>query len=304
MGKVRAGLVGWPLLLALGTAGCGGGGGQVAGTPVAPPPSTITNTSYVRAADLSASDFSLSAASAHYTSGMVDGGTSRLGSDVRIAFSKFANTYTLTAADGSALTFGPGEQNPPTGGAGVQSWTRKGATRTDTLNLQSPPATTMTYLVFADWITNDQTTGRASARMMVLGSTTTAADMPRTGTANYAARLATSGVAPASGAGYDLYAASSATFSANFAAGTVATTLDLVGTPTGGAGPTRSFGNVSGAGMIDSGGPGFAGSLGGAGTTGAFAGALFGPQASEMAYVWYVTGGDFNAAGRVTGTRN
>jgi hypothetical protein len=137
--------------------------------------------------------------------------------------------------------------------------------------------------------------------------------MPKSGTANY--QTAVHGVQIQAGAIYDLSTASTATFSADFGAGTIATTLHLAGsrynpvTMTTGTEPPTDWGSYTGSGTIASGGPGFSGTLtstpsSSVSASGEFAGAFFGPQAKEMGYTWLLNAPSIlRAQGVAVGTK-
>jgi hypothetical protein len=107
--------------------------------------------------------------------------------------------------------------------------------------------------------------------------------------------------------------AGTSSFTADFSAMTVATTLDLAGTNvTAAGGGAKSLGLFNGTGTIAALGGGFNGTLAHVGTdangnafTGSFAGAFFGPQGQEVGYTFSLAnpaGG--TAAGAVVGKAN
>ncbi len=140
----------------------------------------------------------------------------------------------------------------------------------------------------------------------VLGVPTLARDMPKRGTATYATSVGGTAISSGGQAPLQL-TGSTATFSANFTRGTIATGLNLVGTPvTGGA--AIALDTLSGVGSISNAKPGFAGLFTGSGSVnGNFSGAFFGPAAIEFGYSFLVSGTNgagrqFSAIGGVAGT--
>lgn len=229
-------------------------------------------------------------------SGFSNGSSNLMGSGVSIAYNAAADSYTLTAPGGSPTqTFGPGD-SPTQVGTSLR-YTKSTAGGQETLILT--PTTTLSYALFGGWV--QSTASGSTHRLAVGGSPTLASDMPKTGSATYTVP-GVGGSASANGASYSLNGSSTATFSANFGAGTVATTLDLAGTPQGG-GAVSSFGSFTGTGTIAASSPGFSGTLTGTPANGVFAGAFFGPQAAEMALSYYLSGTNFGAAGQFGGTK-
>ncbi len=297
-------------MLGLLLSGCGGsdGGGGVVST--APPPT------YTKLADLSG-DQTLKSASIHYTfaDGTVYGQSSQaFGSGVVISYAAATDSYTLTAPDGTTAIFNKSSINDssPLSKFTPPHYTSYSNNSTDTLTID--PATingvTLSYTAVGDW-THLQN-GIETAYLAVTGVPTIAGDMPKSGTADYQASV-TGSAFNGGPSGYSLAANSTASFSADFGAGTVSTTLNLSGATSANPVPV-ALGSYTGTGNIASGTPGFSGTLApaisGSGTaTGQFSGAFFGPQAKEMGYAWYVTsaangvGALFNAQGVVTGAK-
>ena len=129
----------------------------------------------------------------------------------------------------------------------------------------------------------------------VFGVATLARDLPKTGSATYTS--AVGGTAFAAGSPGPLrLIGSTATFSANFATGAIATDLKLIGTPIAGGAPI-ALDTLAGLGSISGAKPGFSGSFTGTGTVaGSFSGGFFGPNAVEFGYDFLV--GGTNAGGR------
>jgi hypothetical protein len=145
----------------------------------------------------------------------------------------------------------------------------------------------------------------------LFGTETPAGDMPRTGSATY------QGIVDGFGGGRTLLG-STGTLTANFATGTVSTSMSLqgrggayddalgYGDPEGGLAEPDLFGTLAGSGTIGAGTSHFSGSLtgtidfpaggptgtpGGPDATGSFMGGFYGPNAAEAGYVFTVTTG-------------
>lgn len=129
----------------------------------------------------------------------------------------------------------------------------------------------------------------------VFGVNTLPRDLPKSGSATYTA--AAGGSATLAGSLTPLrLTGSSATFSADFGTGAIATTIKLVGTPAAG-GASVALDDLTGLGSISAAKPGFSGLFTGTGTvSGTFNGAFFGPEAVEFGYSFLV--GGTSAAGK------
>ena len=127
-----------------------------------------------------------------------------------------------------------------------------------------------------------------------------ASDMPKTGSASY--NVDGGGNIFSNGVGYNSTTTSTFTFSANFGTGGLTTSLHLLGAVPGGSTIT-DFGTANGTGAITAGTAAFNGSLSMNSNAGAFTGSFFGPQASEMAYDWYLSGQNFTAFGAILGIK-
>lgn len=135
------------------------------------------------------------------------------------------------------------------------------------------------YVNYARWRRVGGGSGRARTDLLVFGTPSSASDRPTTGTRTYTALVR----------GYDLAATDGQTggtetaidgmlaVTVDYAAGTVAFTLTL-NLPTGGATVPIV---LTGAGSLTS-ANGLSGAVTGAGPTGRFTGALFGPGAAEL----------------------
>jgi hypothetical protein len=180
-----------------------------------------------------------------------------------------------------------------------------GGSVTDVLTLIIPTSggVPLNYTLVGTWGTNLTTT--PTYRIGIGGIPTLVSDVPKTGSANYTVGIG--GNANNAGTNYTLSPNSTATFAANFGAGTVATTINLSGVAGSSTTPV-SFGAFSGTGAISSTTPGFSGTFSGtafnsSAISGVFSGAFFGPQAIEMGYAYALSAGTFNAVGGVTGVK-
>jgi hypothetical protein len=174
-------------------------------------------------------------------------------------------------------------------------------------SLSTPSVNTvpLTYTRFGTFFTTGSV-APLDGHAFVLGVPTLARDMPKRGTATYATSVG--GTAFAASAPFPMQlTGSTASFSANFARGTITTGLNLIGTPVNG-GAAMALDTLSGVGSISSTKPGFAGLFTGTGTVkGNFSGAFFGPKAVEFGYDFLVggtngAGRQFTAIGGVAGT--
>jgi hypothetical protein len=301
-------LAGPAMTLGLLLSGCGGGGDGVASTP---PPT------YTKLADLTGNR-TFQSAGAHLTIAngqFTDHSIQKYGAGVTIAYNASSDSYTLTAPDGATDTFS-GSSSPPPGYTPAPNQialsNSTGAGGTFVLTVPSVNGIALSYTAQGSW--NHFGNNVLSAYFGVSGVPTIAGDMPRNGTATYQTSVA--GLAVRTDGAYNLDTTSSGTFSADFGAGTVATTLHLAGVPSSatpflpgpGAQPSADFGSYTGTGTIASGSPGFSGTLASTGSSsvvanGEFAGAFFGPQAKEMGYGFYVASTGFSAQGTVVGTK-
>jgi hypothetical protein len=145
----------------------------------------------------------------------------------------------------------------------------------------------LTYLSFGIWTRRDTATGDVRRSDFIFGYPTASSSMPVTGTASYQTML-TAGMyegGPGFGNTYS-DVEGTATFTANFGSGSVATDLSLTR-----AGTNQSLGSYSGTGTISLGNQ-FSGTLASTSpnfTSGNFAGGFFGPSASEMGYVFNIS---------------
>ena len=299
-------LAGSAMTLGLLLSGCGGGGDGVASMP---PPT------YTKLADLSGNQTFQSAGVGYKISNgtLPSYSTQKFGAGVTIAYTASTDSYTLTAPDGATDTFSSSTNVPPPGFTPTPNVLTLFNSAGGTFSLSTPTlnGVAMSYLAMGSW--DHLQNGAESYYLAVSGVPTIASDMPKSGTANY--QTAVHGVQIQAGAIYDLSTASTATFSADFGAGTIATTLHLAGsrynpvTMTTGTEPPTDWGSYTGSGTIASGGPGFSGTLtstpsSSVSASGEFAGAFFGPQAKEMGYTWLLNAPSIlRAQGVAVGTK-
>jgi len=294
-------LAGSAIALGLLLSGCGGGGG----TASTPPPT------YTKLADLTGNR-TFQSAGIHWTfsPGQLSGlSVQKYGAGVTIAYNASSDSFTLTAPDGVTDTFSSATSTPPPGFVpppdGVVLYNNAGGI----FVVPKQPlvnGVALSYTALGGWVHIQNNV--PSVYAAVSGVPTIASDMPRGGTANYQTSIV-GAVYTGQPNSYGLTSDSSATFSANFGAGTVATTLHLVGAQNNLL--PVDFGSYTGSGTIASGSPGFSGAL--ASTvpnsimpSGEFSGAFFGPQAKEMGYSWYLSGSagsSLSAEGTVVGTK-
>jgi len=276
--------------------GCGGGGG-VASTP---PPT------YTKLADLTGNR-TFQSAGVHYTlAGIQPSAFSvqKYGAGVTIAYNASNDSYTLTAPDGTTETFSSATNTPPPGYVPPPNSLVFFNSMGGVFGFQpaSVNGVALSYTALGAWLHSQNGLDVYAA---VAGVPTIASDMPRNGTANYQTSIL-GGVYTGDPNSYELTSDSSATFSANFGAGTVATTLHLVGAQNNL--PPVDFGSYTGSGTIASASPGFSGTLASTSPNpimpnGEFSGVFFGPQAKEMGYSWYLSGASISAQGGVVGTK-
>ena len=292
--------------MALSACGDGSGGG-VTSTPAPPPPS------YTKVADLTGSH-TFQTGGVHWQSspGAISGqGADAFGKGVTI-LADGNGAFTVTEPGGTAATFTAFDVDAINSTATTQAYSKVAPSGTQQLRLTVPTVAgvALSYTVIGFFLDAGNSGAPSVTRVWtaVGGVPTLASDMPRTGTATYTAETSADVVTNAA-----IYASdptSTATFAANFGAGTVQTSVHLFGvspfvgplSPSPGT-PPVDFGTFTGTGTIAAGGPGFAGSF--AGTTGAgFSGAFFGPQAQEMAYSFNFAANGIEAFGATRGVKH
>lgn len=295
------------LAMGLALAGCGAGNsGGLASTPTPTPPPA----SYTKIADMSG-DRTFQTAGVRFvqtsSNSVTFPNTLPLGNAVKVAYTAANDAYTLTATDGSTVSFEPTNVTASPA-PNVLRWDRTAGPVHDTFTLTVPSVDgiALSYTIVGSWLHSDGTAPLQTLnRLAVGGAPTLAGDMPRTGIAAYSAALTGFAVRPGL-APFILGNSSTATFSADFASNTVATSLVLAGTPAPNGTSVTTFGTFNGTGTISTTGPGFSGTLDSpdvSGATGGFAGAFFGPKAQELAYSWYATAPNIGFYGTVAGIK-
>jgi len=266
---------------------CGGGGtGGVKSTPVAAGPSFPLKDSQPFETLSSSRIFT---GSGNSLSG--EAGVRGRGPFVAISYDASSGTYTLTN-DGITSSFGSADRSS-SGYFDVYSKQANGVS--DELRLfgnartggpQAGAPVQLTYLSFGSWAHANSATGETRKYHFVFGYPTASSSMPTTGSATYQTMV--SGSMLEAGVGYPNTqndVSGTATFSANFGAGTVGTELSLAR-----AGSGLSLGNYSGTGTV-SGSNQFQGTFTSNAqyfSSGAFMGGFFGPSAAEMGYSFYI----------------
>ena len=232
------------------------------------------------------------------------------GGGVSLSYDAASGGYTVQDAGGSA-TFLPSTKNPTASDATVSVYNQASGNRTDQLVLFNPgasnPKMALSYVSYGIWqqVTDNGATLGVAQQYLLYGIRQ-AADAPSTGSASYTTLV--DGLWANPDGVYSLGGTSS--FTADFAAKTVATTLDLIGKHVS-TEAEKSLGRFSGSGTIAALGGGFAGSFSHQGTdadgnvySGGFDGAFFGPQGQEMGYTFSLTGAGGAAVGAVVGKSN
>lgn len=289
------------LALPLALSACGGGSTgttAVASTPGSPTTPGTTYT-YTKLADMSG-DRTFQTAGVHYnsvTGALANGTADALGSGATVSYVASTDTYNLSAT-GQTASFAPVDlvtaQSSPNV-ANTLVYQKTSASGSDSLRLVVPVVggVALSYTLLGNWTHNVTGVGSTSY-IAVGGAPTQAGDVPKTGTANYTV-IVNGSVIPTAGSPNLLNGTASGTFSANFGAGTVSTTLNLQGA-------SSNFGTLSGSGTIASASSGFTGTFSSV-TSGGFSGSFFGPQAAEMGMGWTATTGTYTAAGSVLGVK-
>ncbi|WP_336977927.1 transferrin-binding protein-like solute binding protein [Altererythrobacter fulvus] len=254
-------------------------------------------------------------------SGSVSGGRNNYGSTVQVRYSVTTGKIEILKSGNAVASFLPSDLDTTNSGDGLAIF-QKGqvtiplSTTTlpkEVLELHVPQigGVPLSYTRFGTYLNLNVSLLQQKIDPLaafVFGQPTASGSMPTSGSATYRSDVYGAVFVP-NGTSPSLYAmgdgSGSATFSANFASGTVSTLINLAGNDALGSGGYATFGSVSGSGSILSGGPAFSGSLSGSGS-GGFTGAFFGPSAVEMGYVFNVQGTynstEFVAYGNVFGT--
>lgn len=227
-----------------------------------------------------------------------------------LAYDAATGGYTVTDATGAAATFLPANKSSASNPT-VSIYEQGPASQRDQLVLFNPgaanPKMALSYVSYGAWqrLANNGTSANVAQQYFLFGIRQ-AANAPSTGGGSYTTIVDGFWANP-SGI-YSL--GGSSTFTADFSAMTVATSMDLVGTRAG-TGQTKNLGLFNGTGTIAALGGGFTGSFTHQGTdadgnvyTGGFNGAFFGPQGQEVGYTFSLTGPGGAAAGAVVGKKN
>ncbi len=259
--------------------------------------------------------------------------TAPFGNTVTIDYNSAASTYTVNLPDNTSLQFTPADlvttNTDPNLIAYRNPLTLTGLTTLSTaLTILTPQiaGVDLTYTRIGFGARTMGQSGQAQVRESitgVFGVPTVGTDMPVSGTASYnkiyitGTAFAQSTAAPWPGQSLPpakfAYGIKDSTgsFTANFASGTIQTTINLIytatstGTNTTGGQivfnippPISPFGTLTGTGTISRGTPNFAGTMTGTGTfvNGDFSGAFFGPQAAEFGYAFSVVGAEAGSA--------
>jgi hypothetical protein len=230
---------------------------------------------------------------------------------VSLAWDATTGAYTVTA-NGASASFLPSTKSPTYSNDKVTTFTKAAGNVTDQLVLFNPGASNtlmaLSYVSYGAWTrgTDNGASIDLTQQYFVYGIRQ-AANQPSTGSASYSTIV--DGIWNNAEGVYAL--AGTSTFTANFSAMTVSTTLQLDGTRVTDFAP-KSLGLFNGSGTIAALGGGFNGALTHSGTdqngntfSGSFAGAFFGPQGQEVGYTFSLTSpGGGTVAGAVVGKAN
>jgi hypothetical protein len=294
------------LLVSLALSGCGGsegGGGGIVSTP---------GPTYVKLADRTGNQ-SFQSGGVHWeasSAGITNQAIDAFGAGPTYAYDAASDSFTVTAGS-QAITFTAADYDATRSTATSRVFV-KSPTGSPYLQITTPSVggVTFSYMEVASFFY--PTTIGVRSWISVGGVPTIASDMPRSGTATYAASTGGTVISPAGRVPSTEYATantSTATFSADFTSGAVTTSLHLVGTQVDrslpgspSTGSPVDFGTFTGTGTIAAGSPGFTGTF--AGTTGAgFSGSFFGPKALEMGYAYNFSNGSIEAFGATVGIK-
>jgi len=241
----------------------------------------------------------------------VTGTATPFGGSVSLAYDAATGGYTVTDATGAAATFLPAVRSATASDSRRSVYTQASGNRTDQLVLFNPgtsnPTMALSYVSYGAWqrLTNNGPTIDVATQYFVFGIRQ-AANAPSTGGGSYTTIVDGLWTNPAG-----VYAlGGTSSFSANFSAMTVSTSMDLVGTNVT-TSASKTFGLFNGTGTIAALGGGFTGTFTHQGTdadgnvySGGFNGAFFGPQGQEIGYTFSLTGPGGAAAGAVVGKKN
>ena len=259
-------------------AACSGGGGGGGGLSAGPPPVSYQTLPLTTSAEFQINNAAVVSFNRSNTPAHAD--------SLDIQYDAASKTYTLNGA-GWADSFGPAQlQTPPAGSTpGADSY-RTGTTPPNFFTVNKSgndnpvAAARYTYVTWGVWTRNQP---NSTIVFGVAGYQTTSADLPRTGSATYAGQV--QGVLSDPTGVYSLNSTSTGSLTANFASGSVSTSMALSGklNPTA---PTVDFGTYTGTAGIST-AAGYQGPLTGSpGYNGTFDGAFYGPAAAETGYTF------------------
>lgn len=294
-----------PLLAALGA--CGGGDGGVNSASSAPAPT------YTKFNDLSGPQ-TMNASGLLYNVRLINNVPTLTieASDPAIATASYNATtgaVSLTGTQGRASSFTSADIISQTSASsayqkGIGTIPNQPTLAAERLTVTTPSVggVDLSYTRIGVWTTWNAAYNAYQTSSGAFGVSTLASDMPRSGSASYTASV--NGSATQNSGSLPNFrvdpATSTASFTANFGANTLNTTLDLKAFPqTGVTNGVVTFSatatplvNLAGTGTISSTGPTFSGTMTATNgnMTGQFAGGFFGPQAAEMAYFFGVSG--------------
>ena len=258
-------------------AACSGGGGG-GGLSAGPPPVSYQTLPLTTSAEFQISNAAVVSFNRSNTPAHAD--------SLDIQYDAVSKTYTLNGA-GWVDSFGPAQlQTPPAGSTpGADSYRTAGnPPNFFTVNKSGADnpvaAARYSYVTWGVWTRNQP---NSTIVFGVAGYQTTSADLPKSGSATYSGQV--QGVLSDPTGIYSLNSTSTGGLTANFATGSVTTTLALSGklTPTS---AVVDFGSYNGTATISS-AAGYQGVLTSTtGYTGNFDGAFYGPAAVETGYTF------------------
>lgn len=279
---------------------CGGSGGMNSGLPPAP-----QSPAYTKMTDLTGTTTFQSA-----SAGMLIGNStipaSEVGQGVQIEYDSATHTYTVSDSSKSQ-TFGQGDRvsstNPQIEFYRIPDPFQPGNNSALAINTPNPDGVDLSYVRWGAWTRPDGSFLRQD--LLVFGSQTVASDMPRTGSASYS-KIQIVGAAYTNTGIYEL-SKSTGSFDANFATGAISTRMVLNGSAFGPdgtfSGPQVTLNTVTGTGQIAAGTSAFTGTIGDTDLSGSFAGAFYGPRASEFGYVFEMRGANTMIIGQAAGAK-
>ena len=299
------------LALLLSLSACGGEGSGVGSTPN-PPSGGYTKISEITGKRTFNSS-SIVEISAPGSIVPVFGPATEFGEGVKISYDATAGSYTLEAG-GRTQTFESSDaiasMGPVLGPNPQLARYGKADGSNLTIITPNPGGVDLSYTRLATW-TNIADIPRPY--LLVYGMPTASRDMPRSGSATYSKLQVRGAIVSTPGAIRQLTDAS-ASFSADFGASTVQTSIEVppVLSPVFVGNPPSGNATLTGSGVIAAGSSSFDGtisglSMSGLSMSGRFAGSFFGPQAAEFGYVFSMSGGDglsaVSAIGSVVGAK-